>query len=274
MRTNTFGRIVSGWCVSAVVFATSLLAHGEAVSGRDIMAKSEEARKLKDITSSVTLTTGGGGGDVRVKTFTWWHKLGADGVHFRTLTRFTSPAEIRNEAVLIEERGKHDNEVLLYLPRFKKIRRVEGQSQSSSFMGSVFSYSDLATPHVDDYSQKWQRTEACPGDTKFQCHVVESLPSSDGVRDTTGYSKAIQWVRTDNYVPVRSELFDLKGAMWKTVVSSNIREIDPGAHKWMAHTVRADDNKTKKYTTIQFDQVKVNAGIPDATFSPQSLSKE
>src|SRR6476659_585072 len=125
-----------------------------APSARDVMVRNEETARNDDITADATLTTGGGGSPERVKRFTWWRKLRDDKAHNNTLTRFLAPAEVRGEGILFLEHDSNSNEVLLYLPTFKKIRRVESQQQSGSFMCSELSYSDVATPHADDYTQK------------------------------------------------------------------------------------------------------------------------
>jgi len=118
-------------------FATAAWAAPDA---RGIMAMNEEARRIRDVSSSATIATGGGGSSDKVKRFTWWRKLGADGVRFNTLTRFHAPAEVRDEGILFLEQPGGENEVLLYLPNFKKVRRVESQAQSGSFMGSEQSW--------------------------------------------------------------------------------------------------------------------------------------
>src|SRR5688572_10365420 len=86
-----------GAVVAASLAVVSLVGGAEAAnpSARDIFLRQEEARKIRDIQAEASITTGGPGGDSKLKTFTWWRKLGADNVHFRTLTRFHLPAEIR-----------------------------------------------------------------------------------------------------------------------------------------------------------------------------------
>lgn len=244
------------------------------LSARDVFLRQEASRGLRQITADASLTTGNPGSEAKVKTFTWWRKLGPDNVHFRTLTRFHLPAEIRNEGILIEERDKNDNDIQLYLPAYKKVRRVEGQSQSASFMGSVFSYSDIASPHVDDYTFTLLRSEACPGDPKTSCYVLQLVPAGDVVRERTGYSKSVEWVRSDNFVGVQAELYDVSGALWKRLTASDVREVDPAAHKWLAHETRIEDLKTKRFSVLRFSQVKVTAAIADSTFTVQNMSRE
>lgn len=254
-------------------FLASALA---APSGKEIMTKNEDARRLSDTTASAVLATGGGDLTTRVKRFTWWRKLQSDRTRYNTLTRFHAPAEIRGEGILFLEHSNDQNDVLMYLPTFKKIRRIESQQQNSSFMGSEFSYADIATPHVDDYNHKLIRDEACPGETntKLRCFIVEAEPGSEHVKERTGYSRTVSWVRPDNFMVVKAEYYDIPGALWKRFEAADLREVDQSAHKWMAFQLKIENVKNGHYTKLDFSNVKVNTGVPDSTFTEQNLMRE
>jgi hypothetical protein len=246
------------------------------LSAKEIMTKNEEARRVTEYETRAKLTTGtvGAAGD-KVKDFTLWRKVQKDKVHNSTFTRFHSPAEVRNEGILITENASGKNDVLLYLPNFKKVRRVESQQQSGSFMGSVFSYSDIATPHVEDYGYKMIREEKCPAiEAATQtCAVVECTPANEVVKERTGYSKSIVWIRLDNFMGVKGEYFNLQGVMYKKLESSKIKQVDSKNNKWLAHSVYIENLKTKEFTQLEFSNVKVNSGISDAVFTQQNLQK-
>jgi outer membrane lipoprotein-sorting protein len=265
----------------AVLFAVFVAPAVAAASigPKDVMVKNEDVRKLQDSVAKATLSTKSGGTE-RVKEFTWWRKLIDDGVHFNTLTRFHAPAEVRGEGILFLEHAADANEVLMYLPTYKKIRRVESQQQSSSFMGSEFSYADIATPHVDDYNYKMVREEACPEaegskeNAGVKCYVIEATPINDSVKERTGYSKEVSWIRQDNFMHVKVEFYGADGNLVKRMSASENKEVDPAKHKWMAMKVRMENVAKGNVTLLQFADVKVNAGVPESTFTQQSLSKE
>jgi hypothetical protein len=146
-----------------------------ALSAKDIMDKNEEVRRLRDIKAKATLVTGGADKKEKRKKFTWWRKLTSDKVHFNTLTRFHEPSEIKNEGILFLEHEQDNSDVLLYLPTYKKIRRVERNNQSGSFMGSELSYADIATPHSEDYDFKELKKEKCPS-KESDCTIIEAIP--------------------------------------------------------------------------------------------------
>jgi Outer membrane lipoprotein-sorting protein len=249
-------------------------ADGGGKSARDIMARNAEAGSFTQLLSQSTLTIGTAGGESRSKSFQLWRKLASDGVHHRTLTRFLAPAEIKGEGVLFDERTHGQNEVLLYLPRFKKVRRVEAQAQRSSFMGSSFSYTDMTTQAVDDYKHELSKSEPCPGDAKSSCFVVASTPANDTVKANHGYAKKTTWVRASDSQTIQTELYDVDGALWKRVVFSEIREVDAAKHKALPHAIRVDDLKTKRFSTIQVSKADVASPISDGLFNEQGLSRE
>ena len=150
---------------------------------------------------------------------------------------------------------------------------VESQAQSGSFMGSEFSYSDIATPHVDDYSYSVSSDEKCPqAEAASQmCFVVESTPVNDKIKERTGYSKSVTWLRHDNYIGVKAEYYDFDGKLFKRLEASEVKEVDTTKHKWLAHKVHMNNLKTGRYTDLHFANVKSNQPIQDSTFTQQNL---
>ncbi len=244
-----------------------------APSAKEIMGKNEDARRVQSMQSTAKLVTNGASGE-KTKEFQWWRELTSDKVHFNTLTRFRSPAEVKGEGILFLERDAGHTDVQLYLPAFKKVRRVETQQQSGSFMGSEFSYSDIATPKASDYSYKLVREEACPGEGSVKCYVVESTPASEKVAESTGTSRSLKWVRQDNFMDVKGEYYNKEGELWKRMEASEIKKVDNKANKWLAHKIKMENVKNGRSTILDFDDVKVNQDIADNIFSVQNLSRE
>lgn len=266
--------------LSLIIFQSAQYAWSDSMNPRDIMLKNDDARRVHEFEAQAKLTTGDlaqmstGTGD-KVKDFTLWRKVQSDGIHDSTLTRFHAPAEVRNEGILMIENASGKNDVLLYLPNFKKIRRVESQQQSGSFMGSAFSYSDIAAPHVDDFTYKTLKEEKCPeAEASDQnCAVIECTPANDDVKERTSYSKTVLWVRLDNFMWVAGEYYDLDGILFKKIQARQIKIVDSKNKKWLAHDLTIQNFKIKDFTRLEFSKVKVNGGISDAVFTQQNLQK-
>lgn len=245
-----------------------------ALDGREIMAKNEEALKLTDFTAKAKLTTQKAGQAEKSKVFSIWRKLKSDRVRYQTLTQFHEPAEVKNEAILFLENDQGENDIFLYLPAYKKVRRVERSQQSGSFMGSDFSYTDITTPHATDYKQKLLKEEPCPsGDGKGKpCYVVEAVPLNDSIRERTGYSKITSWVRKENFMIAKSDYLDLSGKPVKEILFSQAKPVG-NKGKWMSHHVEVKGVKNQGRTVLAFENVKADAGIEDSKFTQQNLSK-
>lgn len=248
------------------------LAAGKTPSARELAAASEQATQLRDLHAQATLTTGGAGTSTLVKRFTLWRKGTPDGSRTRMLARFREPPAIRGEAVLILERSRDQTEVLVYLPAYRKVRRVAPQTQRTSFMGSAFSYADLTPPHAADYEQRLLRSERCPG-ASGTCHVVESRPASDAVRERCGTTRLLHWIRTDTLVTVGAELFGLDGQLWKRLVASDVQLVDRAARRWLPLIVRIEDVRARRHAELRLSEVRANAGVDDGLFFPNRLDR-
>ena len=113
---------------------------------------------------------------------------------------FLSPADDKGIAYLKIEHKNQDDEIRLWLPAFKKIRRISSKKKADSFMGSDLSYEDMTSRPMKDY----QFTILNEGLINNEnCYLLESTPI-DGIKST--YSKHLTWVTKDNYLPLKLEI--------------------------------------------------------------------
>jgi outer membrane lipoprotein-sorting protein len=258
------------------LLATALLAAPAfALDGREIMVRHEDAQKVSSFTAKAMLTTVKDGAK-KEKSFTIWRKLKPDTVHFDSVTRFHTPAEVKGEAILFLENAKGENDIMIYLPAYQKVRRIERAQQSASFMGSDFSYSDITTPHFDDYVHVLKGEGPCPAvapgaGEKAACYEVEAKPATDAIRERTGYSRIRTWVRKDNFMVVKNENYDAADALVKTSLLSQIEKVSGG--KWFTKRIEVTTKKDGGVTTLQFSDVKTDVKLDDALFTQQALAK-
>lgn len=252
-------------------FSTSALAANPDPKG--IMEKNELARKVKEIVASAELKTFGGDKKDNAKEFTWQRKLQGDGVRYSTMTRFHSPPTIKGQGILILERPSSENEIMMYIPAYKKVRRVENQEQSGSFMGSVFSYSDMATPQINDYKYKFIKEEKCPVETSATCFVVEQTAESESIKQRQGYTKWVTWLNKESYMVDQREYYDLAGKLVKRLIAKDTKLVDAKEKRYISQFLHIDNVQNGRSSEMKLTDVKVNTGIPDATFTQQFLQR-
>ncbi len=261
----------------ALIILAGILAQAAkpSISAKEIMIKNDESRRLIQAEAQAKMTTGAADGSSRTKEFTWWRKLKENNVHSDTLTRFHFPPEIKKEGILFLGSAEA-TDIQIYLPTYKKVRRVETGQQSGSFMGSEFSYADIDPPLVDDYEYKLLREEPCAGTaTKgVQCWVIESKPAREQVLERTGVSKGTTWIRQDNFMAAQAEYLDFDGQPWKKLEVFETKEVDQKNHKWMSTSLKMTNQKNSKTTSLVFEGVKVDKKVPASIFTVQNLSRE
>lgn len=239
--------------------------------GTEILKRSEEVRRLPSVQASGVLKTQGPGLSDQ-KSFQFFRKLAEDGERFKTLTRFQKPATIRDQAILFLEKENYESSVFMYLPTFKKVRRVESHSQSSAFMGSAFSYSDISTPQAKDYNSKLLKTENCPAPAKGTCYVIESKPRTADVKERTNYDRLIIWVQTQQLTPVQWDLFEkVDQPIRKRMKASAWTEVAKG--KWFSKRLEIEDFPTKKKTVLEFLKINAKEELSDSIFTQASLGR-
>ena len=83
----------------------------------------------------------------------------------RTLLEFLLPKDVKGTKLLTWSFDKKDDSQWIYLPAFRKIKRISSSSKTSSFMGSEFTYEDLRAASPEKYDYKFIKEEKTKDDT-------------------------------------------------------------------------------------------------------------
>lgn len=261
--------------VPLVLLATSLLsqvpqAKAADLKALDIMSKNFVVLKVKDSSSRATITLTNKSGQTRVRETYSETKLEADGFDNSRMTRFISPPDIKDTGTLLIEHSNSDDDIWIYLPALKRVRRLVANNKKDSFVGTDFSYGDIIGQRVKDWIHKVINEDIIDGKP---CYVIESLPANAAISDVSGYSRRISWIRKDNYVLVKSEFWDVDGHPLKTLMFQDIKEVDPQNSKWQPMILIAVNHQTQHRTDIHLEDFKVNQHIPASHFIPLYLER-
>lgn len=239
-----------------------------ASSAQDIMRQAFLAPKVEDSIQDATFRLVNAQGQERVRETSGQTKLLPGTTDNRRLVVFISPADIRGTKTLLIEHSGADDDIWIYLPAMKKVRRLVASNKKDAFIGTDFSYGDVIGHKVDDWSHQLVKEEQLSG---FDCWVIESTPKNSHVADTSGYSKRVSWIDKRSHVAVRTDIFDLQGAFLKRLTQQDIQEVDPRNHRWQPMRLVAENEQTNHKTTIELKNFKANVGVTDAAFTPRAL---
>lgn len=182
-----------------------------------------------------------------------WQK-GSD----RRLIKFTSPAEQKGIGFL----DLPDGVMYLYMPAFKKVRRIASHITNTSFAGTDFTYDDMAAiNYADGYSPTL--IESDPAGP----YVLELVPREDVTSD---YSKLVMSVRRDNFYPVRIEHYSQDGELWKVMERTGIENTDG---YWVAREAEMSDLQKAHKTRMVLGEIKFDQGLSDDFFTQRYLKR-
>jgi outer membrane lipoprotein-sorting protein len=237
-------------------------------SAQEIMQKNLLATKVLDSTTRSTFRLINAAGQQRVRETDGQTKLIGGTTDNRRLVNFLSPADVRGTKTLLIEHSAADDDIWIYLPAMKKVRRLVASNKKDSFVGTDFSYGDVIGHKVEDWNHKLLRQEKVDD---RDCYVVESTPKRPEVADNTGYSKRVNWVDKESYVALRSEIYDQGGELLKRLSAQDVQRVDPKNDRYQPMKLTAENVQTGHKTIIEFTNFKANVGVGDELFAARSL---
>lgn len=237
----------------------------------EIVRKSNEVDKIQGWSSKNTIRLISKMGSERVRESINYNMLDKNGHDTMRLIRFTAPADIKGTNILIHEHSDGSDDIWTYLPSMKKVRRLIAANKKDSFVGTDFSYADIVTPKVQDYSHTLLRRESLNG---IPCFVIESIPRTEEIKKNIGYAKMVSWIRTDSFVRIKSELYDPSGMLYKIMQVNSVKEVDRQRGKWLAEKVEMRNIETGHSTIIIFNNIKVGEALNNNLFLPNRLDYE
>ncbi len=251
-RIKQFFIIIALLMLPALVFATT---------GTEIMQRVQDTQKADSSAMDIRLSLIESNGEVRerrIQTLT----LTEDGLT-NTITVFLSPASVKNTRFLTRQRNDGTDDQWIYLPALSRVKRIAASEGSGSFMGSDFSYSDMAstTYDTDEADHTLLREETI---NNRDAYVIESIPIT-----ASDYGKTVIWVDKETYLPLKVDFYEKYGS---TVLKRLItNEITFTEGRWITKSITMTTLATNHSTRIEIVQAKYNIPMNSGYFTTSFL---
>lgn len=187
----------------------------------------------------------------------------------RSILFFLKPADVRGVGILQWLAPDEEDRQWLFLPELKRPRQISGSSKRQSFVGTDFSYEDLAImSDVLDWSEQ-DASAAIVGEGQVDAHpcaIIEFEPRGVDV----GYGKIRMWLDRDALVMRKLELEDKKGRLAKTLFTSDLRPIGQIP---TAYALEMRDERAGSRTRVVFTEIRYDTGIPEDEFTQRRLER-
>ncbi|MFG6439811.1 outer membrane lipoprotein-sorting protein [Roseateles sp. LKC17W] len=235
----------------------------------DLMERNAAVTRFSTSVASAEFTLENKDGSKRTRQASMSSKLQPNDKDTMRLVKFDAPADIKGTSTLLVERSAKEDDMWVYLPAMKKVRRLVASNKRDSFIGTDFSYGDVMGYKVSDWTHKLVAEQARDGAPHY---VVESVPANDTVKNDSGYSKRTTWIRKDNLATTFVETFDAGGQPYKRFTFSDIKPVDAAKSKWQPMKAVGANLQSGHTTTIVFSTFKVGDKLNDDLFSANALS--
>lgn len=237
-------------------------------TGRDIMLKADAVDNSRDAVMSSMMVIERGNLKLVRRMESRTKQYGENLKDERTLIRFLEPADVHDTAYLTwsYDDPEREDDMWVYLPAENLVRRISGGGKKGAFMRSDLANEDIEDRAVDDDEHTLTGEENVSGTA---CYVIESVPRPELKKDTN-YSKRVQFIRKDLYLPAKIDYYDKRGKLLKTATYGGYKQIDG---IWTVTRFLYETPRRKTRTLFQRSNISYNQGLDDALFLQNNLMR-
>lgn len=254
--------------IACVAAATSQVVLAQAPDADALIRNSQNISKVSGSEADIELENTDSSGKTKVRRIYAASKLKSDKQEVMRMARFTQPADFKGTATLIHENLDRDDDIWLYLPSVKRVKRILSSGRKDRFLGTEFSYGDVIGFKAGEWTNQVTGDRIIGSDA---CWVITSTPKTRDVAESYGYSKRITAVRKSDSFPLEIELWNLDDARAKVVTSDEVTPVGEG--KLQAMKVTAVNLIDQQKTVLRFKSFKLNANIGRDVFKSERLDE-
>ena len=197
---------------------------------------------------------------VRRRHFNYWVQF--TDVDEKSLIKFFRPKNLKGMAVLTN--SDKETEVKLqwiYLSAFKSVKRLTSLEKNNSFMGSDFTFSDIA-------GRKRSQDEHQLMKDSDDYYFIESVPKVVG---DSIYSK-IRYVVSKKYnLVIKAVFYDLEGNKLKTLTNTEISQVNEVN---IVMGAKMENHQTSGWTILTIQNIEVGIVFDDDLFTIKGLQTQ
>lgn len=232
----------------------------------EISKKSMDAIDIGNMEMTSTINIQDGKGNTRVRQITTASKKFGD-VN-KMIIKFIAPADVKGTALLVYDYDKKSDDMWIYMPALRKVRRVISSEKGKNLMGSEFTNADMSKPNFDDFNYKLLGYETLNG---IECTKIESECKTAALSGEYGFGKRISYIDKNTYLCYKVEYFNTAGKLHRIQTFSNYKKQPNG--KYFAYNMIMENLLNKRSSGMIINQFQAGSQLPESAFTPAALEK-
>jgi outer membrane lipoprotein-sorting protein len=265
LKTTRFA-LIGTLAVCGILLACPAFSAGpasETLPASEIVRMARDKQFPKNSVSDLTMVLINKRGNERVRKLRTKRKDYGNG-EAKSVAYFLAPADVKGTAFLVWQHADQPNDVFIYLPAMKKIRRIASEQKQQSFMGSDFSYADMENDDVDDAEHRILSEEDLDG---RPCWVIESIPKPDSDSE---YGKLTSWVGKVEFIPYKVAFDDKKGRPYKIM---NVLRTGPVGEDILPLHFSMENVQKNHKTELSLEKIEIDQEISDKEFTHRAIQR-
>jgi len=175
------------------------------------------------------------------------------------LIRYIEPRKVRHNAFLIKNSGE---DIWVYFPRTRRVRKLASHAKKQKAQGSDFSYEDFSGS--EEWKTNYRVKQRPSGERKNYLLTFNSKMGTE-----TSYDSLKIYVNKLNYYPDRM-LYYQDGVQLKTLYFQDVQEIQGIP---TAMSMRMENHLENSKTTMRILEMEYNVIFDQGFFTERNLKK-
>lgn len=243
--------------------AGALEVRADDLTGEQIVRKVESVNTAKDEKSTVELVLVTKDERKQKRTMETYFLKG-EGEDDKSKLVFLEPENVRGLALLTHEASDRSDDQWVYMPAFKKVKKIASSKRTNRFAQTDFTYEDLRTEDYNAFTYK-RLEDSTVGDRP--AYKVEALPKNPA---TSGYSKRYILIDKERFATLQIVYYDDKDRLQKTLTNLKFVQVEG---YWRPSLSKMEDHLRGSFTAMRFTDRIVDKGLPDSIFTVKSLER-
>jgi len=257
--SGILGMTIVGLIPISGAYATDNLVRGDAVI--DAVDRHEDG--YRDLQSNVTMILENANGRRRERHLDIY-TIETVPMGDRRKFIFNRPADINGTAILLHSNVIENDDQWIYLPAFKRVKRIASSNKTTPFVGSEYSYEDLSSQEKEKYINRYVESTVVEG---IECDVVERVPRYQN----SAYGKLLAYIDRENNRYRKVEYFDDKGKHVKTQYMEQYQFFDD-RYLLPTRTVMVN-HITDKSTSMEWRNIQLDTAQSTMQFTTTALKR-
>lgn len=175
------------------------------------------------------------------------------------------PPDQRGTVLLVHVNpGPDDNNLWIYIPEQRRVRRIADAARTSAFVSSHFANEDFTPLEVADFNYERLPDEVFAGET---CFAVAAYP----VDQFAGYSKLVVLFDQVELRIFQVRFFNRENQHIKTLIMENFQQY--AGKFWRPSRVIMTEEQTGETTEILWNNYRFGVGLTEKDFQSTAMER-